>query len=288
MLKMKYQEDFALNLIDEADEEFQARIDYDEEEINRLAKDIEQNGQRNPIGVWQKNHDTHQLIYGFQRVKAIKSLGHETIKANIYQEIGEAEAREHSISDNLRHSDLTELEQALECFKLKEKGYTVEDLCRLFGTKKTTIYNYLTIAKLDATTKHCIHKGLIAINHGVELARIENISKRLETLRRVIGWQYSIRELKNRLATGQSPTRMFQTESYVTVCPKSLKMEDATNCKKCEDHQGKDMEFTLCGIEGKYILCSYLFDIDSELMPLVTNLIPYIKLEPLFMDTPCP
>lgn len=105
-IKVSYEERSPLSLIDEANEEFQARLDYDEEELARLAEDIRQNGQRNPIGI-RRRDERYQVIYGFQRVKAVKSLGWDSIRANIYEGATETELHIHSVSDNVRHGDLT-------------------------------------------------------------------------------------------------------------------------------------------------------------------------------------
>ena len=87
-MKPRYEENFPLDLIDEANEEFQARLDYDEEELESLKQDIAQNGQRNPVGLVQKG-DRYQIIYGFQRVKAIRRLGWDSVRANIYEDATE-------------------------------------------------------------------------------------------------------------------------------------------------------------------------------------------------------
>lgn len=265
-LKVRYREDFPINSIDGADEEFQSRLDYDEEEIERLARDIEENGQRNPIGVRKKEGGRYQIIYGFQRVKAIKLLGKDTVKANVYEGTTDPEAREQSISDNLRHSDLTDVEKALACLRLKEKGYSTHALCGLFGAKKSTIYNYITAARLDPTTRYCIHKGIISLNHGVELARVKEVSKRLETLRQVVGWRYSVRDLKRWLADGESPIVALPVNGWIQVCPKSLKMESLEDCENCEHYKGRG--------EGGRVACSYAPTLEPELLPLITRRMP--------------
>ncbi len=49
--------------IDDTDETYQPRLDYDTEEINALAEDIKQYGQRNPIGV-EPIGEKYRIIYG--------------------------------------------------------------------------------------------------------------------------------------------------------------------------------------------------------------------------------
>ena len=163
-MKVRYEEDFPLALIDETNEEFQARLDYDDEELQSLLQDIRENGQRNPVGLVRKGA-RYQLIYGFQRLKVIKELGWKTVRANIYEDATEKELHIHSISDNVRLAQLTDLEKALKTKSLKEMGFSTEELCELFSVKKSAIYNYLTVADLDETTRECLQRGLISLNH---------------------------------------------------------------------------------------------------------------------------
>jgi len=247
-MECKYVEDFKLESVDNSDSTFQPRLDYDDKEIEALAGDISRNGQRNPIGL-RKKGDEYQIIYGFQRVMAIKLLKRETIKATVYEKLSDSEAREQSISDNLRHGDLTDIEKALECRRLKEQGYTIPQLEELFGVKKSVIYNYLTVAKLGKITQQCIHRNFISINHGIELARIKDISKRLEILRRTISCGISVRGLKHWIRTGTSPIIYLPTTPWIDICPKELKLVPISKCAECDHYGGRN--------ERGEIACSY-------------------------------
>ena len=231
-MAVTYEENFPLGLIDEANEEFQARLDYDEEELNTLEQDIAQNGQRNPIGLIKG--DRHfQIIYGFQRVKVIRRLGWQSIRANVYEGATERELHIHSISDNVKQAQLSDLEKALKTRRLKDMGFSLDELSEVFGVNKSAIYNYLSVAALDETTQECLQRGLISLNHAVELARLEN-SKRLEKLRMVLSLQLSVNELK----TGHYHTRMLALDGWVNICPESMHMKPLYECKECPYHEG--------------------------------------------------
>lgn len=245
-MKPRYEENFPLDLIDEANEEFQARLDYDEEELESLKQDIAQYGQRNPVGLVQKG-ERYQIIYGFQRVKAIRRLGWDSVRANIYEDATEKELHMHGISDNVRLAQLTDLEKALKARSLKEKGFTTEELCEMFGVKKSALYNYFSIADLDETTHECLQRGLISLNHCVELARLQN-SKRLEKLRTVLSLQLSVNELK----TGHYHTRMLALDGWVNICPESMHMKPLYECKECPYHEGIKEEG-----DRRWVSCNY-------------------------------
>lgn len=189
----------SIDLIDDEDESLQGRIYYDQEKIDNLSDDIKKYGQRNNIGIREspKNKKKFQLIYGFQRTKAIKKLKFKEIKATIYLELSEREAEELAVRDNEIHGDLTEIERALQCSKLKEQGWTVEELCKSFNTKKSTIYNWLSITNCDDILKGLIHRGFFTVYHGIEMMREADYSRRLEIMKLAYFKSWSVREIRN-------------------------------------------------------------------------------------------
>jgi len=222
-MRVTYQEDFPLSLINENDREFQPRLDYDEAALGALSRDIAKNGQHNPVGLHQKG-DYFQVVYGFQRVIALKRLGWNTVRANTYEDATWEELQEQSISNNERHLDLGDLEKALYVKALEKKGFSIPRLCELFGVNKSAIYNYLTVAELDDSTRECLHRRLITLNHAVELARYDDFSKRLETLVRVLSEKWSVRALKQWMAGGTGPIVWVPILGWVELCPKCFTM----------------------------------------------------------------
>lgn len=221
-MKVMYQENVPLSLINEDDREFQPRLDYDEAILEALSKDIAQNGQHNPVGV-RKKDSYYQVIYGFQRIIAMRRLGWDTARANIYEDTTWEELHEQSISNNERHLDLGDLEKALYVKALQGKGFSIPRLCELFGVNKSAIYNLLTVVDLDDSTRECLHRRLITLNHAVELARYTDVSKRLETLIKVLSHKFSVRDLK-RWMGGSGPTVWVPLLGWIELCPKFLSM----------------------------------------------------------------
>jgi hypothetical protein len=233
-MKVTYQETFPLSLINESDREFQPRLGYDEAVLEALARDIAKNGQHNPVGLYQRG-DHFQVVYGFQRVIALKRLGWDAARANIYEDATWEELQEQSISNNEHHLDLGDLEKALYVKALQERGFSIPRLCELFGVNKSAIYNYLTVADLDDTTRECLHRRLITLNHAVELARYDNFSKRLETLIEVLSWKMSVRGLKQWIGEDTSPVIWVPPLGWIELCPKLLAMVQIEKAESAED-----------------------------------------------------
>ena len=233
-MKVTYEENFSLSLVDENDHEFQPRLDYDEVTLEALAKDIAKNGQHNPVGLHKKD-SYYQVIYGFQRVIALKRLGRDTARASIYEDVTWEELHEQSISNNERHLDLGDLERALYVKQLKDRGLDITRLSELFGVNKSAIYNLLTVADLDDSTRECLHQRLITLNHGVELARYTDVSKRLEKLIMVLQHKMSVRGLKQLMTSGIAPMVWVPLSGWIELCPKHLTMVRIDKAESAEE-----------------------------------------------------
>ena len=220
-MKVENKENFPIKLLDLKDETYQGRISYDKEKVKNLASDIEKFGQREPIGIGEKEKRKYQILYGFQRVKALSILDRETVKATIYKELTDRECRELSIRDNEMHGDLTNIERALQCKKLKEEGWSIEELCKSYNTKKSAIYNWLEVTKLDDVTLELIHEDYISIYHGLELKREKNFSRRLEIIRHCLTRDWSVRDIRTWINRGSSPTMTLALDGWIELCPDS-------------------------------------------------------------------
>jgi len=237
-MKVTYQENVPRSLINENDREFQPRLDYDEAALEALAKDIAKNGQHNPVGL-RKKDSYYQIIYGFQRVIALKRLDRDTARANVYEDATWEELHEQSISNNERHLDLGDLEKALYVKALQGKGFNISRLCELFGVNKSAIYNLLTVADLDDTTRECLHRKLITLNHAVELARYDDFSKRLEILKDVISHQASVQQLRRLKAEGRWGPFTVGVNGWVEICPKVMHLIVIEECRECSYYKGE-------------------------------------------------
>ncbi|MBP7284279.1 MAG: ParB/RepB/Spo0J family partition protein [Leptospiraceae bacterium] len=84
------------------------REDYNKESLKELEESIRSYGQLQPVGINQKN----ELIYGFRRYKAIKSIGKKTIKVIVVNQSLSTSKVAIQIIENLQREDLTDYEYA--------------------------------------------------------------------------------------------------------------------------------------------------------------------------------
>lgn len=238
---MKREErEIALIELDLEDESLQGRIFYDEGKIANLASDIKQFGQRASIGVRASpKNKLFQIIYGFQRVKATKKLGRANIKAILYSELTEREAEELAVRDNEMHGDLTEIEKALQCSRLKEQDWSIEELCKAYNTKKTSVYNWLQVANSDKVLVGLIHRDFLTVYQGLEIMREPNYSRRLEIIKNTIKLGWGVRQIRNYLETKTFGDRVFLS-TFIDFCPRHLKdVSYKDTCEKCDSNKGE-------------------------------------------------
>jgi hypothetical protein len=131
------------------------------------------------------------------------------------------------------------LEKALYIKALQEKGFSIPRLGELFGVNKSAIYNYLTVADLDDTTKECLYRKVITLNHAVELARYTEVSKRLETLRHIISHQVSVHQLRKAKTERHWGPFILYLDGWVDICPRVMHIVGLLECKECNYFKGE-------------------------------------------------
>jgi len=166
----EYQE-VDLKLIDEPDG--WVRLEIDQEEIESLADNIREVGQIQPINLAIKGK-RFEIIAGHLRYLAIKKLGRETIKA-IVKKVPKKEIALIRASENLKRKNLSPIEEgAVYADLVDEYGMTKMGIAEKFGVAASTVLNKMELLKLNTWIQKLIHKGLIYINVGQELNKIDN------------------------------------------------------------------------------------------------------------------
>jgi len=143
-----------------ADEVFNVREKYSR--IEELSKDIDQNGQLNPVLVVfspnkKRTKKPYTLLAGFRRLRAVKRLKHEKILARIVSTQDEREQAWINLIENMSRDALTTYELARGCQRMKEEhryktGQVVERLVTCKGMSVGYLNNLLRgLKKLHPT-----------------------------------------------------------------------------------------------------------------------------------------
>jgi hypothetical protein len=205
---------FPLAQVNRQDRRFMSRLDREawESQVQALMVEIAQQGLLAPVGIAQlAGEPGYVVVYGFTRTEAVSRLGWDTIRANVYTDLSETEARMLNAGDNAWHTQLTDWERALQLQKLRAIGIPVESanggpsLTRIFGMSRRTIFNWLGIIEYDAPALHqAIADKSLGLQHAL-VFREYPLAVTQAWVERCIDGAWSSRELKLRLSAVEQP-----------------------------------------------------------------------------------
>ena len=138
--------EIALDLIDE--NPYQTRRTFDPAALNELAESIKASGLAQPIVVRPGENGRYILVLGDRRCRASKLAGNTTVPA-IVRRLGNEQAAEMTVVENLQRQDLNCLEQANAFARLsREFNLTQEQIGKRTGSSRESVANYMRILKL--------------------------------------------------------------------------------------------------------------------------------------------
>lgn len=175
---------------------FQPRIDFDDEEIKNLAQSIEVQGLLQPVVLRQKG-DIYEIISGERRFRAFKHLGRDKVPCIIRPKVTDREMLELALIENIQREELNEIEKALAYQKLLlECNYTHEQLSEQVGKSRTVITNSLRLLNLPDEIQGMVRRNELSMGHARALLAIEDKSLLLETAKRIIAEQLTVRDIE--------------------------------------------------------------------------------------------
>ncbi|MEA4925259.1 MAG: nucleoid occlusion protein [Syntrophomonadaceae bacterium] len=172
---------------------FQPRWEFDETEIEELAKSIEMYGVLQPIIV-RKAREGYQLIAGERRLRACRRIGAAAIPALI-QEMSDKQSAEVSLIENLQRKDLSYLEEAGAYAQLiNEFGLTQEELAQKIGKSQSAIANKLRVLKLPRELRCLIVPETITERHARALLKLNSVEVQKEVLLAIYEKDLNVKE----------------------------------------------------------------------------------------------
>ncbi|WP_297701604.1 ParB/RepB/Spo0J family partition protein [uncultured Fibrobacter sp.] len=174
---------------------FQPRKVFSDDELVELAESIEQHGLIQAIVV-RKVGDRYQLISGERRTRATKLAGLPTIKAQVYENVGDKAMAEWALIENIQRVDLNPVEVARSYQQLiNNHNYTHDDLSKIVSKSRSAITNSLRLLKLPEVVLLWIEEGKISGGAARALCsdKIENPE---EVAKRVIEEGLNVRQIE--------------------------------------------------------------------------------------------
>ena len=189
-----------LDLIDE--NPYQTRRTFDPEALNELAESIKASGLAQPIVVRPGENGRYVLVLGERRCRASKLAGNATVPA-IVRKLGDEQAAEMTIVENLQRQDLNCLEQAQAFARLsREFNLTQEQIGKRTGASRESVANYMRLLKLPPSVLDLVGQGKIGFSEArllLEASSYMDVDG-LELLAKTTVEQgFTVKELKERV-----------------------------------------------------------------------------------------
>jgi ParB family chromosome partitioning protein len=189
-----------LDLIDE--NPYQTRRTFDADALNELAESIKASGLAQPIVVRPGANGRYALVLGERRCRASKLAGNATVPA-IVRTLGDEQAAEMTIVENLQRQDLNCLEQAQAFARLsREFNLTQEQIGKRTGASRESVANYMRLLKLPPTVLDLVGQGKIGFSEArllLEASSYMDVDG-LELLAKTTVEQgFTVKELKERV-----------------------------------------------------------------------------------------
>jgi ParB family chromosome partitioning protein len=188
--------EIALDHIDE--NPYQTRRTFDEAALQELSESIKESGLAQPVVVRPGVNGRYILVLGERRCRASKLAGKTTVPA-IVRQLGNEQAAELTVIENLQRQDLNCLEQAQAFARLsREFGLTQEQIGKRVGTSRESVANYMRLLKLPQAVLDLIGAGKLDFSQARVLleAAVYLDSARLEEMaREAVEKQWTVKDL---------------------------------------------------------------------------------------------
>ncbi len=186
---------------------FQPRRTFSADKLKELADSIRATGVVQPV-LLRPAGGRYQLIAGERRWRASRQAGLTTIPA-VVRDIGDRDALELALTENLLREDLNPVEAAQGYAALQQKhGLSHEEIAERLGLDRSTVTNTLRLLRLPPEVQQMIGEGAISAGHARALLGLETAAAQLELANLIVKQGWSVRQAENFVALrGAKPTK---------------------------------------------------------------------------------
>jgi len=195
---------------------YQPRKTFNEASIEELARSVRQHGIVQPLVVTRAG-DRFKLIAGERRYRAAQKAGLTTVPVVVKEMMGEGDALQIALIENIQREDLNPIEEALAYHQLHEEfGLTQEEISKQVGKERSTVANFLRLLKLPDNVKKLLASGQLSMGHARALLAVESPKKQEQLADRVVKRNLNVRQTEM-LASESSPKTVEKKEKEKDV-----------------------------------------------------------------------
>ena len=179
------------------------RQTFVESELDDLAASIREHGVIQPIVVRPVagTQDAYEIIAGERRWRAAQRAGKHTVPI-ISLAIGDREALEISIIENIQRADLNALEEANGYAHLASGyGYSHADIGRVVGKSRSHVANTLRLLALPESVRELLSDGSISAGHARALLTVPNAE---DLAKKIVAQGLTVRDIE-KISNGTEP-----------------------------------------------------------------------------------
>ena len=140
---------------------------FDDDELIDLAASMRSHGMIQPILVRSSpSGDGYEIVAGERRWRAAQRAGLDEVPV-IVREVGDVEALELAIVENVQRADLNPIEEAQGYRNLIERhDYSQVDLSRVIGKSRSHVANTMRLLKLPEPVREMVTNGALTSGHA--------------------------------------------------------------------------------------------------------------------------
>ncbi len=182
---------------------FQPRRTFSADKLKELADSIRSSGLVQPV-LLRRADGRYQLIAGERRWRAARQAGLTVIPA-VVREIGDRDALELALTENLLREDLNPLEAAEGYAALQQKhGLSHEEIAEHLGLDRSTVSNTLRLLRLPPQVQQMLAEGAISAGHARALLGLDSAAAQGQMALLIVKQGLSVRQVENLVALGES------------------------------------------------------------------------------------
>jgi ParB family transcriptional regulator, chromosome partitioning protein len=181
---------------------FQPRRAFPDGALQELAQSIRASGVVQPVLLRREAAEGRfLLIAGERRWRAARLAGLEAVPA-VVREMGDREALELALTENLLREELNPLEVA-RAYQLLQQNFHLshEEIAEHLGINRSTVTNALRLLRLPETVQTMLANGEISAGHARALAGLDDEKAVIRIARQIVAKGLSVRQTEELLAT---------------------------------------------------------------------------------------
>jgi ParB family chromosome partitioning protein len=227
---------------------YQPRQSFDPDQLQELARTIQESGILQPLVVRRKGHEEYEIIAGERRYRAAKLAGLETVPV-IVRQANDEQMLALALVENLQREDINPADAAVSYRRLADEfGLTQEQIADRVGKSRGQIANSLRLLNLPANMFESVRLGKITEGHARALLTLgEKPALQSELHRQIVDEGLSVREAERRSQFFRNPP---SNDGPIAVVPPAdpnwLRLEETLS-----ERLGTKIQIIRVGVGGR-------------------------------------